>query len=300
MLTLVDCQYKISNNVRLSIHSSIFVGMRLQKQFSFQSIEQYQLLASLAQKHDYKSVSGFVQAIADGQVSLGRVTLSQVEQQTILAAVSALTKRAELKSARTLANFALNNLQMDEDLRSQLEQEINAISSPWIAQIEECIDKQQPFGLSYQDAAGRIWTYNVRFAGITWREKRNYLECWCEETEGNRDLSELQHNWSLRLDRIVDAAIVPLSGDWLGGLDYVDVEFNLLGGLAHAYSPRASDISTQWSSEQSPAKLQVIRRIHNTFWFIREVLPYGKDCVVITPPVRDRFIDELQKALDNY
>ncbi|MGV2387901.1 MAG UNVERIFIED_CONTAM: hypothetical protein LVR29_05075 [Microcystis novacekii LVE1205-3] len=31
---------------------------------------------------------------------------------------------------------------------------------------------------------------------------RLYLDCWCEETEGNQDISELHHNWSLRIDRI--------------------------------------------------------------------------------------------------
>lgn len=76
--------------------------------------------------------------------------------------------------------------------------------------------------------------------------------------------------------------------------------FNLLGGLAHAYNRRASDIINNWHSVDPPV-LQVVRRISNTFWFIREVLPYGKDCVIVAPmPVRDRLIDELKAALENY
>lgn len=246
------------------------------------------------------NVTALVEAIAVGQISLGRVTLSLLEQQTILAAVSALTECAELKAARTLASFALNNLQMEEDLTKQLDNTHSVIASPWIVQIEEYIDKQQPFGLSYQDAAGRVWTYNVRFAEITWREKRNYLECWCEETEGNRDLEELRHNWTLRLDRIVDAAISPIAGNWHDRLDCIDAEFHLLGGLAHAYTERTTDIATSWHSAEPPV-LQVVRRISNTFWFIREMLPYGKDCKVVSPqPVRDRLIDEHKAALENY
>ncbi|WP_045056973.1 helix-turn-helix transcriptional regulator [Aliterella atlantica] len=274
--------------------------MRLQKQFSFQSNQQYQDLASLAHKHDYRSVSAFVQAIAIGQISLGRVTLSKLEQQTILTAVLALTERAELKAARTLASFALDNLLLEEELTKQLDDAASAIASPWIERIEEYIDRQQPFGLSYQDGAGRVWSYNVRFAQVIWREKRNYLECWCEETEGNRDLEELQHNWTLRLDRIIDAAIVPLEGDWHDGLDCIDVEFQLLDGFAHAYARRSSDITTNWQSIEPPIK-QVQRRISNTFWFVREMLTYGKDCVVVVPePVRDRMIDEHKAAIGNY
>lgn len=276
------------------------MGMRLQKQFSFQSEQQYQNLAALAQEHDCRSVSAFVQAIADGQISLGRALVTRQEAQALLAAVSALTERAELNLARTLANFALNNLQIEDDLRAQLDEATGAIASPWITQIEEFVAKQQPFGLSYQDAAGRVWTYNVRFAEIVFHQKRNYLECWCDQTEGNRDLEELRHNWTLRLDRIVDAAVTPLEGDWHDGLDYIDVEFKLLDGLAHAYTTRVSDIITNWHSVDPPV-LQVQRRISNTFWFIREVLPYGQDCVVVSPSVvRDRARDELKAAYHNY
>lgn len=52
------------------------------------------------------------------------------------------------------------------------------------------------------------------------------------------------------------------------------------------------------------------RNVSNTFWFLREVLPYKKDCVVISPkPVRDgrcanhrrhRVQDELKAMLENY
>lgn len=52
------------------------------------------------------------------------------------------------------------------------------------------------------------------------------------------------------------------------------------------------------------------RNVSNTFWFIREVLLLGQDCIVLTPaPVRDgrsldrrrhRVRDELKVALENY
>lgn len=63
---------------------------------------------------------------------------------------------------------------------------------------------------------------------------------------------------------------------------------------------RSCDIATNWHSVDPPVK-QVIRRISSTFWFIREMLPYGKDCEVISPqPVREVFIDEHRTALENY
>lgn len=280
----LDCQY-----------SRMLFGMRLQKQFSFQSKEQYQNLAFLASLHGFKSVSAFVQAIADEQILLGRAALSLPEQQAMLAGVSALTKSADLKSARTLTNFALNNLQLKEVI-AQLDEIRNAITSPWIMQIEEFIAKQQSFGLSYQDAAGSLWAYTAHYAKINYHEKRYYLECWCEETGGNRDcIAELQHNWTLRLDRIVDAGIVPIDGEWRSGLDEVAVEFDLLGGLAHAYQQRPNDNKLDWISSDPPI-IRVVRQISNSFWFVREILSYGKDCIVRSPQILRQTIKEHFKA----
>lgn len=46
---------------------------------------------------------------------------------------------------------------------------------------------------------------------------------------------------------------------------------------------------------------QIVRRICSTFWFIREILPYGKDCVVVSPDsVRERIRSELMAAANNY
>ncbi len=161
------------------------------------------------------------------------------------------------------------------------------------------IDRKQPFRIAYIDAQARAWSFTVRYAQRVRREKKYYLECWCEETQGNYDLSELQHNWNLRFDRISDAKLIPIEGEWRIGLDTVEVEFALLRGLAHAYQPRTNDISDIWEGDES--KRIIKRNISSTFWFIREVLPYGKDCVVIAPVrVRDRLVKELEAALENY
>lgn len=166
----------------------------------------------------------------------------------------------------------------------------------------EFIDKQQPFRIAYVDAQVRAWSFTVRYAQRVRREKKYYLECWCEETQGNYDLSELQHNWSLRFDRISDAKLLPIEGEWrTQGLDTIEVEFALLWGLAHAYEPRSNDVS-DFTEDNADIPTRIIKRkIANTFWFIREMLPYGSGCKVISPqPVRDRVVKELKTALENY
>jgi len=45
----------------------------------------------------------------------------------------------------------------------------------------------------------------------------------------------------------------------------------------------------------------VVRRIANTFWFFRELLPYGEDCVVVgSESLRDRFITKLRSLHARY
>lgn len=166
----------------------------------------------------------------------------------------------------------------------------------------EFIDRQQPFRLAYIDAQVRAWSFTVRYAQRVRREKKYYLECWCEETQGNYDLSALSHNWSLRFDRISDAKLLPIEGEWRTlGLDTVEVEFALLRGLAHAYEPRSNDTEDRTESNSDILKRVIKRNISSTFWFVREMLPYGKDCVVVAPkPVRDRALSELKSAIENY
>ncbi|MBI4780758.1 MAG: hypothetical protein HY785_05485 [Oscillatoriophycideae cyanobacterium NC_groundwater_1537_Pr4_S-0.65um_50_18] len=46
---------------------------------------------------------------------------------------------------------------------------------------------------------------------------------------------------------------------------------------------------------------QVVRRISSTFWFFREILPYGEDCVIIgIESLRNRFITKLRSLYKPY
>lgn len=246
-------------------------------------------------------VSGFIEAIALDEIGLIKELTSE-QYATLHQAILSLISQGFIEQGRILATF-LRQFQLTESMQSELDKLLDVDADfEQLQQINTFISQQQPFQLSYQDAAGRIWIYTVRCAQITFREKRNYLECWCEETAGNQDLPELRHNWSLRLDRIIDAAIIPIEGEWRSSLDSILVECELMGGLAHRYQQRDSDISVEWIVEpvESPRK-RVQRHINNTFWFVREILPYGKDCIVVLPDsVRSRIAEQLEGALTNY
>lgn len=247
---------------------------------------------------DKPNVSGLIEAIALDKIGL-REELTTEQYMALHQAILNLYRFGQIEQGRILTVF-LRQFQLTESMQSELEHLDVGADNEQVQKILTFISQQQPFQLSYSDAAGRIWTYTVRCAQITFREKRNYLECWCEETAGNQDLPELRHNWSLRLDRIIDAAIVPIAGEWRSSLDVIEVAFELSGGLAHAYQQRDSDITVEWISADPPVK-RVQRHINNTFWFVREILPYGKDCVVVSPDsVLKRIGSELRDALNNY
>jgi len=130
-------------------------------------------------------------------------------------------------------------------------------------------------------------------------EERKYLDCWCEETQGNQDLPDLVHNWSLRLDRITEAAIIPIEGEWRSGLDQIEVEIHLVGGLAFAYQAKSEDVTNEWLEDRRIRR--VVRRVSSTFWFIREVLRYTPDCVVMSPDsVRSRLKQKLKSLCHQY
>jgi len=149
--------------------------------------------------------------------------------------------------------------------------------------------------LTYQDAAERIWHFHIYYAIATRHEDRQYLDCWCEETEGNLALPELQQNWSLRLERIAEAAIItPIKGKWRN-LDYIEVEMHLLRNLAFTYRSKTTQDIINELLPNSPSIRRVVRKVTNTFWSMREVLRYGKDCIIVSPEsVRNKLKEEVR------
>jgi WYL domain len=250
---------------------------------------------------DRPNISKLVEAIARRQLLIApNHNWAKERMNALNRARTALVDLGEIAMAVAIAQLLLERSELPLPLRSELEQFVARPVLPWRVEVERCILRQQSFQLSYQDAAERIWNFTIRYAEIATHESRQYLDCWCEETDGNQDLPDLQHNWCLRLDRISDAAISPVNGQWRSSLATIAVELHLFRGLAFAYQSKTADTVNEWIPDR-PQTRRVVRQVTNTFWLIREVLRYGNDCEIISPElVRDRFKQQLESLCQRY
>ncbi len=204
-------------------------------------------------------------------------------------------------AALELGNILLERSELSDPLRYEIQKWVDNPGAPWRIEIDRCIRMQRPFRLTYQDAADRLWDFTIRHARIARHEDRQYLDCWCEETEGNVDIDSLRHNRSLRLDRIPEETLISRAeGSWQPELGSTEAEFHLLEGLAFAYrSKTAADVSVEWLPDRRVKRVR--RRIHSTFWFFREIRRYGVDCIVIGPEeVRSRFARDAMAIAKHY
>ena len=250
---------------------------------------------------DRPNISKLVEAIARRQLLIGHNNdWSETRIRALEQAVSALTDMGQIEQAQIIANLLLERSELSLPLRREIERFLENLPPPWRLEIDRYIRRNSPFQMSYEDAAGRLWNFTVRYAKVTPHEKRQYLDCWCEETEGNLDIPKLAHNWSLRLDRIQEAAVMPVAGKWLLDLDRVDVEMHLSGGLAFAYKAKPEDIANDWLADRQRVR-RVVRKVSSSFWFIREVMQYAPDCVVVSPEnVREQVKQKLRSLLEQY
>ena len=248
------------------------------------------------------SISQLVKAIADNKLRVAANHDWSVDRIADLQqAWHSLVDVGQLDSALGIAKLLLERHETALPLRQELEQFVEQPGQSWLNTLNALLRKDQPFQLAYQDAAGRIWEFTVRHARIITHEKREYLDCYCDETEGNQDLPTLRHNWCFRLDRISStASLTPVKAKWIKALPTIQVELHLLNHLAFNYEAKPQDITCEWHRELAKTK-QVIRKISNTFWFLREIRRYGSDCVIIKPEeLRSRYIKEQLQSLRNY
>jgi WYL domain len=185
------------------------------------------------------------------------------------------------QASRIIAELLVSRSEIKIPLRSELESFLVQPKPTWRKIIDQQIASNKPFEIAYRDAADRAITFTVRYATIESIEKRQYLQCWCEES--SEDLPPLNHNWTLRLDRISDAAITPLKGKWQPGLATIPVTLHFHNRLAFAYEAKLNDLENDWHPEQTKVK-KVVRLVSSTFWLFRELLPYGADCEIVSPP----------------
>jgi predicted DNA-binding transcriptional regulator YafY len=250
---------------------------------------------------DRPNISKLIEAIARHHLIIGKNhDWSESRIRALDRAMRVLADIGQNEQAQTIAQMLLERSELPVPLRTEIESFIKNLPPQWRIEIDRYILRQQPFQLSYQDAAQRVFNFTVRYAKVTPHEKRQYLDCWCEETEGNWDVEELQHNWSLRLNRIQDAAVLPVAGEWRSGIAEIDVELHLLRNLGFAYQAKPEDKIDEWLPDQQRVK-RVVRRVSNTFWFIREVMQYAPDCVIVAPDnVRSLIKEKLKTLCQHY
>ncbi|MBC1235843.1 YafY family protein [Nostoc sp. 2RC] len=251
---------------------------------------------------DRPNISKLIEAIARHHLIIGKNhDWSKSRIRAVHLAMLSLADIGQNEQAQVIAQLLLERGELPIPLRSEIETFLGNLPPPWRLEIDRYILREQPFQLSYQDARQHIWNFTVRYAKVTVHEKRQYLDCWCEETEGNLDVEDLQHNWSLRLDRIQDAAVSPIVGEWRrSGLAEIDVEMHLLAGLAFAYQAKLEDKINEWLPDKAKVK-RVVRGVSNTFWFIREVMQYAPDCVIIAPEkVQALIVAKLKTLCQHY
>lgn len=249
------------------------------------------------------SISGLLVAIAQAKLEVGKpFTLNSAQVKALQQATKVLYDSGQIAEGQTLISLLLERGNLEAPQRQLLLQQASQAAEAWRIIVDQHRINQQPFLLLYRNRQEQELEYTVRYAEINFEEKRFYLNIWCEETEDikDTDFPELIHNRCLRLDRI--KAIVPTGGQWREeGLDFIEVYLHFKRRMVKAYEPREADISDDALVVREEKVRQVVRRVSNPFWLVREVLRYGGDCVVVSPEsVRERVKQEVRSLCHQY
>ena len=246
------------------------------------------------------SVSGLIVAIAQHALEVGQpFTLDSNQVNALQQAIKALNDAGLVGESRCVLTLLLDKGKLEAPLRQSLLQQVSQPTQGWRIQIEDLMKKQQPFYLLYRNSQGENLDYTVRHAEVRFFDRRFYLLIWCEETDDVEndipDLPELWHNRCLSFDRI--RSVLPTSGDWRGQLDSINVYVQFRGWLAKAYDSKNDDLEDLLIGDVR----QVVRRVVNPFWLIREVSRYWEDCVIVAPrTMRDRLKQKLRSLCHLY
>lgn len=251
---------------------------------------------------DRPNISKLVEAIARKQIQISKNNDWASDRiESLARTYRLLIDYGELEKAQIIAHLLLERSEINNPLRRDIERFLQKPPEIWRHTIDRYIKQQQPFRLQYLDAAEHPHEFSIYYAKVATHDKRLYLDCWCEDIARTDTVPALQHNRSLRLDRIPpEAAITPIVGKWRSQLDQIHITFNLSGNLAFAYKPRDEDIDNTWLDCNPPIR-QIIRQISNTFWFYREIMPYAEDCEIIDPvDVREKFKEKVRSLYLKY
>ncbi len=246
------------------------------------------------------SISGLIVAIAHKNLEVGKpFTLDSNQISALQQAIKALNDAGRIGEAETVITLLLERGNLDAPMRQSLLKQANKFVQAWQSRIDEYRQNKQPFYLLYENSQGQELEYTVRYAEPRFFDKRFYLMIWCEETEDVEndipDIPELWHNRNLIFDRI--RSIVPASGEWREGLDDIKVCLHFRGWMVKSYRRREDDLEDEVIGDVR----QIVRRVVNAFWLLREVARYWDECLIISPPaMRDRIKQKLQTLCDLY
>ena len=246
------------------------------------------------------SISGLIVAIAEQTLEVGKpFTLDSNQVNALQRAIKALNDAGRIGEAQTVLALLLERGNLEPPLRQSLMKQISQSTQGWRIQIEDWRKKQQPFYILYRNSQGQELEYTIRYAEPRSFDNRFYLLIWCEETHDVEneipELPELWHNRTLTYDRIQSA--VPINGNWRGQLDYIEVYLHFQGCLKKSYQPTDDDVDDQIIGDVR----QVVRRVANHFWLIREVARYWDECVIVSPEsMRDRLKHKLRTLCQLY
>jgi predicted DNA-binding transcriptional regulator YafY len=239
------------------------------------------------------SISGLIVAIAQKHLEIGKpFTLDNNQVNALQEAIKALNDAGRIGEAKTVITLLLERGNLNASVRQSLLKQVSKHIEPWRIQIDEYRKNRQPFYLLYKNSQDEELQYTVRYAEPRFFDKRFYLMIWCEETEDVEnnipDLPELWHNRCLTFNRIY--SILPAPGEWREGLDFLKVHLQFRGSMVKSYQPREDDLEDETIGDVR----QVVRKVVNHFWLIREVARYWDECVIVSPAsMRDRIKEKL-------
>lgn len=247
------------------------------------------------------SISGLIVAIAQQSVEVGNpFTLNSNQVNAFQQAIKALNDAGRVGEAQTVLALLLDRGNLEAPLRQSLMKQLNQPTQLWRNQIKELVEKQQPFHILYHNSQQEDLDYTVRYAEDRFFDNRFYLLIWCEETQDVEndipDLPELWHNRCLLFEGI--QSVIPTSGTWRGELDHLKVYLHFRGRLKKSYKRRpGEDLEDEIVGEVR----QVVRKVVNHFWLIREVLRYWDECIIVAPDnLRQRIQQKLRTLCDFY
>lgn len=259
--------------------------MRVTKNLSFASQEQYAAFVALAQRHGLNP-SSVCQNLADGSIKIG-VKPSAAQNRAVLRGVIALIERGAIEDSRQLADLG-----MDLCSEPQAALDLQRLSGAGFNHIEalaQYVEMRQPFQL--ESNSGNF--YACRYADFwvpDYGGGRAYLRAWVEDASGSSEPEPLAHNRAFRLDKPM--VVTPVAGDWrFEGLDLVSVTLKL--NPSFRSSPQPGDqVFASRGINQDETHLR--RDYWSLFWLQQDIGRYGSGVVVIEPDfIRQRVHQEL-------